>query len=454
MKKTVFLAFLVFLMQGCQCGLSVLSRPQKEIGDTNAGEKKVSLGPEIPTNGKIVIFAHQSPIYDLKFSENGRKLFSVGAWKDGSAKIWEVVSGSFLGQYGPGYEKLPNAEETLCQSLMSESQWWLNSRCFKANQSKGHLDTVSSIDVSDDQFFTSSWDKTIMIWKRDHNWPQAILRGHQEKIGMVRISPDKKNLVSSSGDGFFKVWETNTGKLLRTFEAGIKANCKSQEAGCSDSEICFNGKCYPQYFDNGQLLVFLNPRLFVSIGSTGDPIMKLWDIEKGLINATNPTVGSDISLFSLAYNNKKMRLGLNVRCHEIAIYVLDQSDLVLEKFIPVNQLGCFHSISFSPDGNKIVAGDSLGQLLIIDIETGGLIKTIPHGFAVTEEKIFCNTDENRVVACPKGLMCQLRYCYRPDPVVGHLSEVISLAVSQDGVIASSSTTHEFGGVIFLHFGEL
>ncbi len=52
-----------------------------------------------------------------------------------------------------------------------------------------------------------------------------ILRGHEDAINGIAWSPDERTLASGSDDKTIRLWDTETGNLLRTLE--VKGRIKA-----------------------------------------------------------------------------------------------------------------------------------------------------------------------------------------------------------------------------------
>ncbi|MCC5617412.1 AAA-like domain-containing protein [Nostoc sp. CHAB 5836] len=123
----------------------------------------------------ILLVGHKDYIRSLAFSANGHWL--VSASDDQTAQLWDMTSAH------------PN----------------LNSRVLR-----GHTQWIHSIAISPDSHWlaTGSWDTTIRLWDLTAADPSAnsrILRGHRSAIRSLAFSRDGKRLVSGSGDNLHTV---------------------------------------------------------------------------------------------------------------------------------------------------------------------------------------------------------------------------------------------------------
>jgi WD40 repeat protein len=79
----------------------------------------------------------------------------------------------------------------------------------------------------DGRFIVSgSWDCTVKVWELESGRLLRSLEGHTDGVRAVAVSPDGRFIVSGSDDRTVKVWELESGRLLRSLEGhtgGVRA---------------------------------------------------------------------------------------------------------------------------------------------------------------------------------------------------------------------------------------
>ena len=65
---------------------------------------------------------------------------------------------------------------------------------------------------------SASGDNTLKVWDLETGRVLRTLEGHSHFVYGVAVTPDGKRAVSASADKTLKVWDLETGRALRTLE--------------------------------------------------------------------------------------------------------------------------------------------------------------------------------------------------------------------------------------------
>jgi WD40 repeat protein len=204
---------------------------------------------------------------------------------------------------------------------------------------KGHENAVTSIAVSPNGrlIASSSIDRTVRLWDARSGNAARVLRGHAGEVYAVAFSPNNERLASSSYDGRVLLWDTTSGKLLRT----LKINGWS-------TELDFSA-------DSRQL----------AVGSQ-DKNVTLFDAQTGNIRRT---IETNNAVSNLAFSPNGRYLALGYRSVEIW-------DLQTNKIVKTLRQSGVTSLAFSPDSRLLASGSGDKSAHIWNVETGEALKKL------------------------------------------------------------------------------
>jgi WD40 repeat protein len=209
----------------------------------------------------------------------------------------------------------------------------------------GHTGAVGRCMFSPDGrlILSASDDATLRLWESDTGKLIRTLHGHTDRVRGCAFSPDGKLLVSSSGDDTLRLWETDTGNPLR-----ILRGHSGRVGGCAFSP-------------NGAM-----------IGSVGhDETVRLWDTATG--NLVNTLRGHSGRVRACAFSPDG-RLIASVG-HDETIRLWDTTSGAPVRTLRADNgwiLGC----AFSPDGKLIASACADGTLRVWEKASGSLVHTL------------------------------------------------------------------------------
>jgi WD40 repeat protein len=92
---------------------------------------------------------------------------------------------------------------------------------------KGHSGIVTGVAVTPDgkRAVSASADKTLKVWDLETGRVLRTLQGHSDSVPGVAVTPDGQRAVSASHDKTLKVWNLDTGLLIATFRCDASASC-------------------------------------------------------------------------------------------------------------------------------------------------------------------------------------------------------------------------------------
>lgn len=197
---------------------------------------------------------------------------------------------------------------------------------------------------------SASWDGTIKLWDTKSGRELRTLAGHGWGIYKAVFSPDGKRLASASRDGTVKIWEVATGATTGTFVAD----------GLAVKSVAWS--------PDGRLLT----------SSGNDGVVKLWDAASGQ------------ELRALKHAWREGRVGL-VNCvlfspdgktlasrnWDGTASIWDRSSGAESHILRlVNDFEGIWSLAFSHDGRLVAAADEGTKVKFWDVASGQLKRTL------------------------------------------------------------------------------
>ena len=206
-------------------------------------------------------------LYDLQFGDKGEQL--AGIHWDGSIQLWEAANGAL----GKQLKTLPE---------------------------QGAY--VSQMHFVDNRLVTANDDGIVRLWDVDRGVLTQSLVGHQDRVTVVKISPNRSRLLSGGADGTLRLWglESNEagGDALKDWmahEDEVSAiawhpNGRIMASGARDGSIRVwdsQGKqqTFPQHSAAVSAIVF-SPDGRQLVTASTDKTIKVWQLRDGSLQQT------------------------------------------------------------------------------------------------------------------------------------------------------------------------
>jgi WD40 repeat protein/adenylylsulfate kinase-like enzyme len=209
----------------------------------------------------------------------------------------------------------------------------------------GHANSVNAVSFSPNGklLATGSFDNTVKLWDTSTGKEIKTLTGHTNSVYAVSFSPNGKLLATGSRDNTVKLWDTTTGKQIKTL-TGHK-----------------NWLTAVSFSPNGKLL---------ATGSD-DNTVKLWDTTTGKQIKTLTGHKKPLLAVSFSPNGKLLATGSSDKTVKLW-------DTTTSKPIKTfaGHTGWVTAVSFSPNGKLLATGSGDNRVKLWDTTTGKPIKTL------------------------------------------------------------------------------
>jgi len=271
--------------------------------------------------------------------------YLIAASSDRRLRIWDFNSGDLLRTLKKHEHQVnqvvltPDNQRAISASIDRTIKVWNFADGKILHSLEGHSEVINSLALTADgrRAISASNDKTIRIWDLENGKLLKTLEGHTDNINAVILTSNDQRAISASSDRILRIWDTENGTSLNALEG---------------------------HTDKINAITITHDDQLV-ISASADKTLRIWNLQTGHLQKTLIGHAGWVNAVALMSNDRFAVSASNDKTLKIWDIQTGRSIVTFTADGPINTL------AISPDGSKIIAGDTVGIVHILCFENYG-----------------------------------------------------------------------------------
>lgn len=246
--------------------------------------------------------------------------------------------------------------------------------------------------------YEDSTEKFLYIWDVQTGEIRFAIEGHASNVTSVDISPDGKYLVSGGADGTVRLWNPNTGKMVRVI-TGFQDDIEWVQFSSDGRSLHVEVYNQPdQVFDlfTGQLHT---GEIEVT---TADPFAHFMHLQ-----GYSTDIASSVQVL-FSPDGQTVAYGTN----HILLWDIATGQLI--NSLEADRTQMILGMAFSPSGGQIAAIYRRGDIVVWDISTGEILLTLTADVYGTSQVLYAVSDADLGPGIGSGVAGGIGIAFSPD----------------------------------------
>lgn len=330
----------------------------------------------------IYLSGHKDSVYCIQFDED--KIITGS--RDNTVRVWDARTYQCIRKLSP-----PNNQRERNTILRADVEpagivpfFKMDAHSFDVKskpQAMWHHASVLCLQYDDEILVTGSSDFSCIVWdiKKDYQ-PRLRLTGH--RAGVLDVCIDKRRIATCSKDTTIKIWDRNTGALLKTLQGHrgpvnavqLRGNLLASASGDGMAKLwrLDNWTCIKEFHsrERGLACVEFSEDGRSIFAGGNDHVIYEYDTQSGLLK--RELSGHDDLVRSLHLDGANGRLISGSYDHSVRVWDSKSGTTSLDGGLKINLEGWTSSWMLAAKSNyrKIACASQDGRVVIVDFGFG------------------------------------------------------------------------------------
>ena len=209
-----------------------------------------------------------------------------------------------------------------------------------------HTNVITSNVFSPDGklVLTSSYDSSARLWNAETGVLLRVFRGHEHVIHAAAFSPDGRLVLSGSHDRTLRLWETASGRLVRTIAHPGEFSVINSAAYSPDGKRLYSG--------------------------TLEGTVRIWDAASGALLRKMQDHQSQVHSLAISADGKRLLSGSADK--SLILWNALTGEMIRRL---TGHTGEVVSVALSADGTRAISGSNDGTVKYWNLRSGTLVRT-------------------------------------------------------------------------------